>query len=141
MTERESEGNATSGSTRRQFVEGMVGSLLGAATPAAVQTVSAATASPSSTTRPDPTPTAASYPPSFQGIRGQNQSAMEAAHSLRDGATISFSGEVEENYDLIVVGAGMSGLAAAYFFRKALPNAKVLILEGCDDFGGHASRN
>jgi spermidine dehydrogenase len=35
----------------------------------------------------------------------------------------------------------MSGLAAAYFFRKKLPESKVLILDNCDDFGGHARRN
>ncbi len=47
-----------------------------------------------------------------------------------------------ETYDLIVVGGGISGLSAAYFFRKiAGPKARVLILENHDDFGGHARRN
>ena len=66
---------------------------------------------------------------------------MRAAHALRDGEAIAAAEDLDEHYDLIVVGAGMSGLAAAYFFRKAQPNARVLILEGCDDFGGHARRN
>ncbi len=36
----------------------------------------------------------------------------------------------------------MSGLAAAYFFRKAVgPDARILILDNHDDFGGHAKRN
>lgn len=66
---------------------------------------------------------------------------MRAAHALRDGEAIAAAEDLDEHYDLVVVGAGMSGLAAAYFFRKAQPNARVLILEGCDDFGGHARRN
>jgi len=45
-------------------------------------------------------------------------------------------------YDLVIVGGGISGLAAAYFFReKAGPSARILILENHDDFGGHAKRN
>ena len=47
-----------------------------------------------------------------------------------------------ETYDLIVVGGGISGLAAAYFFRKqAGPKSRILILDNHDDFGGHARRN
>jgi spermidine dehydrogenase len=132
------------GTTRREFVEGVVGTLVGAAALATVPPASAMPSNPSSSSpsiTPSALPTAADYPPSLQGIRGQIQSAMEAAHSLRDGARVPAGDEMDEIYDLVVVGAGMSGLAAAYFFRKALPNAKVLILEACDDFGGHARRN
>ena len=47
-----------------------------------------------------------------------------------------------ERYDLIVVGGGISGLAAAYFYRaKAGADARILILDNHDDFGGHAKRN
>src|SRR5262249_55374061 len=47
-----------------------------------------------------------------------------------------------DRYDLIVVGGGISGLSAAYFYRKmAGPNSSILILENLDDFGGHAKRN
>ncbi len=47
-----------------------------------------------------------------------------------------------ESYDLVVVGGGISGLAAAHFFHKtAGDKARVLILENHDDFGGHAKRN
>ena len=50
--------------------------------------------------------------------------------------------DTHETYDLIVVGAGMSGLAAAYFYRKhAGSKARILILDNHDDFGGHAKRN
>ena len=47
-----------------------------------------------------------------------------------------------ETYDLVVVGGGISGLAAAYFYRaKTNPAAKILIVDNHDDFGGHAKRN
>ena len=41
----------------------------------------------------------------------------------------------------MVVGGGISGLAAAHFFRQARPDARVLVLDNHDDFGGHAKRN
>jgi len=47
----------------------------------------------------------------------------------------------EEHYDLVIVGGGISGLAAAHFFRASRPGARVLILDNHDDFGGHAKRN
>ena len=50
--------------------------------------------------------------------------------------------EISESYDLVVVGGGISGLAAAYFYRqKAGKSARILILDNHDDFGGHAKRN
>ena len=45
------------------------------------------------------------------------------------------------SYDLVIVGAGISGLSAALFYRSAKPDAKILILDNHDDFGGHARRN
>jgi spermidine dehydrogenase len=64
---------------------------------------------------------------------------------LRDGKSWDSFGLVEdeqESYDLIIVGAGISGLAAAYFYRKQKGNsARILILDNHDDFGGHARRN
>ena len=138
------------GVTRREFVEGAVGTLVGAAVLAAGASTARATdasaaraadASEASGSSAALTSSgSADYPPSLQGIRGQFQ-GMHAAHALRDGEVVPSAENVGEQYDLVVVGAGMSGLAAAYFFRKALPNAKVLILESCDDFGGHARRN
>ena len=41
----------------------------------------------------------------------------------------------------MIVGGGISGLSSAYFYQKKHPNAKVLILDNHDDFGGHAKRN
>jgi len=65
------------------------------------------------------------------------------AHALgREGATFSSDVAVEESgYDLVVVGAGLSGLAAAFVYRSHHPRARVLLLDNHDDFGGHAKRN
>lgn len=92
----------------------------------------------------DPEKSAAYYPPALTGLRGSHVGAFEVAHSLRDGDFWQKAGkpiETGETFDLIVVGGGISGLSTSYFFRKANPNARVLILENHDDFGGHAKRN
>jgi len=84
-------------------------------------------------------------PPSLEGMRGSHPGSFEVAHQLRDGAFWDRAGTPEatnENYDLVVVGGGISGLAAAYFYRqKAGPKARILVLDNHDDFGGHAKRN
>jgi spermidine dehydrogenase len=84
------------------------------------------------------------YPPTRLGMRGSHPGSFEAAHELRDGdfwngATALH--DTGEEFDLVVVGGGISGLSAAYFYRQAKPNAKILILDNHDDFGGHAKRN
>ncbi|HWV41858.1 FAD-dependent oxidoreductase, partial [Pseudorhodoplanes sp.] len=82
------------------------------------------------------------YPPALSGLRGHHVGSFEVAHAMRDGELPDFSGRpVSEDYDLVVVGAGISGLAAAYFFRKRHPQARILILDNHEDFGGHAKRN
>ena len=81
------------------------------------------------------------YPPTRTGMRGSHPGSFETAHEMRFGKTWDEAQETEEEYDLIVVGGGLSGLGAAYYFRKAMPEARVLILENHDDFGGHAKRN
>ncbi len=84
----------------------------------------------------------ADYPPAWTGLRGSNAASMEAAHAMRDGKRWDTGEDTGETYDLVVVGGGMSGLAAAYYFRKkTVPDAKILILDNHDDFGGHARRN
>jgi spermidine dehydrogenase len=84
-------------------------------------------------------------PPVSTGMRGSHPGSFETAHSLRDGTFWSKAGkpvELREKYDLVVVGGGISGLAAAHFFRERFGNsARILILENHDDFGGHAKRN
>ena len=84
----------------------------------------------------------ADYPPAKSGMRGAHDGSWEIAHEMRDGKTWPESVDDGESYDLIVVGAGISGLAAAYYYRKlAGKQSKILILDNHDDFGGHAKRN
>jgi spermidine dehydrogenase len=80
------------------------------------------------------------YPPSKTGLRGSHHGSWETMHARVAGATWS-SGTIEEDYDLVVVGGGISGLSAAHFFRRENPSARILILDNHDDFGGHAKRN
>jgi spermidine dehydrogenase len=85
------------------------------------------------------------YPPALTGMRGSHPGSFEAAHSVRDGDFWSQAGQptnTGEAFDLVVVGGGISGLAAAHYFRKAAgPKASILIIDNHDDFGGHAKRN
>jgi spermidine dehydrogenase len=85
------------------------------------------------------------YPPAKMGMRGNHDGTFTFAHLLRDGQSWNDLGKAAatgESYDLVVVGGGISGLAAAYFYRqRAGKNARILILDNHDDFGGHAKRN
>lgn len=86
----------------------------------------------------------ADYPPALMGMRGNHDGAFDVAHALaREGR--SDWGPVQQPdadiYDLVVVGGGISGLSAAHFYRKEKPDARILILDNHDDFGGHAKRN
>ncbi|ECW8954032.1 NAD(P)/FAD-dependent oxidoreductase [Campylobacter lari] len=83
------------------------------------------------------------YPPKWLGLRGSNNASYEFAHMLRDGEKFDFSAiKPKQEYDLVVVGAGISGLAAACFYQNKFgKDKKILILDNHDDFGGHARRN
>jgi spermidine dehydrogenase len=82
------------------------------------------------------------YPPLLTGLRGNHPGSFEDAHALRDGKSWPDATDTGEEYDLIVVGAGLSGLAAAHFYRaQTKANSRILILDNHDDFGGHAKRN
>lgn len=85
------------------------------------------------------------YPPALMGIRGNHDGSYTYAHQLRDGVKLDRSSafaSTGETYDLVVVGGGISGLSAAYFYRQhAGDAARILILDNHDDFGGHAKRN
>jgi len=91
------------------------------------------------------TVSAEDYPPAKTGLRGSHDGAFENAHRVRDGMAPkewSTPADVRETYDLIVVGAGISGLSAAWFYRQKFgAGARILILDNHDDFGGHARRN
>ena len=120
--------------TRRDFIGGVAAATAFASSPALSGPIAASAAQPA----------AMDYPPLRSGLRGQYPGSFEIAHQVRDGAfgAALSAGNTGEHHDLVVVGAGISGLAAAYFFRKVLgPERRVLLLDNHDDFGGHAKRN
>ena len=125
--------------TRRDFIDGIAVTAAVAASTRVLAAGDPGEAASSPQGAPD------YYPPTLTGMRGTHPGSFEAAHALRDG-TFPKSGTIPidtgEQYDLIAVGGGISGLAAAYFYRaKASPDARILILDNHDDFGGHAKRN
>ncbi len=84
------------------------------------------------------------YPPARTGLRGSHPGSNDHAHSLAwDGRSDwGPTTTLSETYDLVVVGGGLSGLAAGYFYQQQHgSDKKVLILDNHDDFGGHAKRN
>ena len=130
--------------SRRDFLHGAVGGLVAGAglAPGCAPSPGAPPAGPvGSSGRPlDPS----GHPPSRLGLRGSHPGSFEVAHEMalakRRDWGLPTQPDTEE-YDLVVVGAGVSGLAAAFFFREQHPGARVLLLENHDDFGGHAKRN
>jgi spermidine dehydrogenase len=113
--------------TRRDFLNGVALTIASGLTPAAQ-------------VKADPS----RYPPALAGLRGQHDGSFEVAHAVgREGRRYPIASlPVEESYDLVVVGGGISGLAAAWFYRRTAGNdARILVLDNHDDFGGHAKRN
>src|SRR5215468_12484748 len=113
--------------TRRDFLDGVALAIASGLTPAAQ-----IFAQP------------ARYPPSLTGLRGDHPGSFETAHAFaRERATFPVDNlAAQESYDLVIVGGGISGLAAAWFYRNAVgPQARILVLDNHDDFGGHAKRN
>ncbi|MGZ4814075.1 MAG: NAD(P)-binding protein [Terriglobales bacterium] len=119
--------------TRRDFLNGMALTVGGSMMPRPLWALAADQIAPDY------------YPPALTGLRGSHVGSFETAHAVRDGTFWEKAGKpvvTGEEYDLVVVGGGISGLAAAYYFQKAVgPQAKILILDNHDDFGGHAKRN
>src|SRR5246127_3409526 len=124
--------------TRRDFLNGVA---IGAGGLVAADPVLAALIAEE--TSPEKAP--GYYPPALTGMRGNHDGTFTYAHQLRDGKRWDSMGapvKTGETYDLVVVGGGISGLAAAYVYRKSAgKSARVLILDNHDDFGGHAKRN
>ena len=82
-------------------------------------------------------------PPVLTGIRGSHDGSFEVAHQLAWANQKPDQYEpLNEEYDLVIVGGGISGLTAAYLYRQQHgADKKILILDNHDDFGGHAKRN
>ncbi len=116
--------------TRRDFLDGVAVTAGALALGGGASAAAAAAA-------PDPRPR--------RGLRGQTNRALGIPHGLRDGtfwATAGTPRDTGEHYDLVVVGAGLSGLSAARFFQREFGgDARILILDPLDDVGGHARRN
>lgn len=114
---------------RRDFLNGLA---LGLAAVGSASAQSTATA-------------AADYPPGRMGLRGNYPGAVDVFDAIQQGKYAQFpvaDRDIQEEYDLVIVGAGISGLAAAHFYRTALgAKQRILILDNHDDFGGHAKRN
>jgi spermidine dehydrogenase len=75
---------------------------------------------------------------------GNTAAVVEAAHGLRSGRyepLIPNARPVDELYDVVVIGGGISGMSAAYAIQKARPHARVLILENHPVPGGEAKQN
>jgi spermidine dehydrogenase len=127
--------------TRRDFLNG-IGIAVGTSFIAANSTWLHAFGIPQSPFAPEKDSTY--YPPAKTGMRGSHDGSWEIAHELRDGDDKAWAESVDDAdfYDLVIIGGGISGLAAAYFYRKfAGQQSKILILDNHDDFGGHAKRN
>jgi len=118
--------------SRRDFLNGMALPLVAGGVTGAGRVFAAADAA------------TADYPPGLTGLRGSHPGSFEVAHSLaREGASWPRPArQTDSPYDLVVVGGGVSGLAAAWLFRQQVgAHARILVLDNHDDFGGHAKRN
>lgn len=126
--------------TRRDFLDGAAMAIGGAAVAATVPHLHGLPADACAAEE-----AGEDYPPALTGLRGDQNGVFTYAHDLRDGKkwdTLGAPEKTGETYDLAVVGAGISGLAAAYFWQKrAGKDARILILDSHDDFGGHARRD
>ena len=74
---------------------------------------------------------------------GNTWDVVSVAHAMRDGkfeGAIGAASETGEIYDLVCVGGGISGLAAAVFFQKN-KGGRCLVLDNHPIFGGEAKRN
>jgi|SRR5580700_2112815 spermidine dehydrogenase len=76
---------------------------------------------------------------------GNTLAVMQAGHTIRDAIYSPLPKDIidtGETYDCVIVGGGISGLAAALFFeRQARAGAKCLVLENHPIFGGEAKQN
>ena len=122
--------------TRRDFLNGASIGLVGAALMSSSTALAKAVRQASGASSDH-------YPPILTGIRGNHKGSFETSHALAwRGQKPSKYTDLNEEYDLVVVGGGISGLAAALFYQQINgAKSRILILDNHDDFGGHAKRN
>jgi spermidine dehydrogenase len=128
--------------SRRDFVNGaLIGvgaALLGAAAPGC-------TAKPKPVAMPNDPWTGYGGVGDYAVSNGNVASVRDAAHLIRDGLTDSMMRDVEdidEEYDMVIIGGGFSGIGAAYQFHKQHGDTRrCLILENHPVFGGEAKQN
>jgi len=81
----------------------------------------------------------------YSTSNGNTWPVLQAGHKIRDAVYNPLSADVidtRETYDCVIVGGGISGMAAALFYqRQAGSPAKCLILENHPIFGGEAKQN
>ena len=119
----------TSRITRRDFIDGFACAVVAGGAGASFAQNAAETAG-------------GPYPPGRTGYVGGRPADFAIAHGIRDGRRYDLgAAQVSEHYDVVVIGAGLGGLASANYLRRARPNARILILDNHHEFGGHARRN
>jgi spermidine dehydrogenase len=115
------------GVTRREFIDGFACTVVAGV---ATTGVSRAQGAP------------APYPPGRTGYVGSRPADFAVAHGVRDGRRYPLDAQpIAEHYDVVIIGAGIGGLASAHYLRRLKPTARILILDNHDEFGGHARRN
>jgi spermidine dehydrogenase len=81
----------------------------------------------------------------YSSSNGNTLEVLRAGHGIRDAVYDPLPNNIidtGETYDCVIVGGGISGLAAALFFqRQAGPKRNCLVLENHPIFGGEAKQN
>jgi spermidine dehydrogenase len=81
----------------------------------------------------------------YANSNGNTAAVLEAGHKIRDGmfeAVPPDTVDTGETYDCVIVGGGISGLAAALIFQQQTAGRKTcLVLDNHPIFGGEAKRN
>src|ERR1700730_10875234 len=134
--------------TRRDFVGSTVlgtgAALLAMAAPSAMRRASAQTPGLSMTGL-GPEWTGPGGIGDYSRLNGNTAEVINAAHAgIRNQDQDKFlagATDTGETFDVIVVGGGVSGLAAMYSYHKERPNSKILNLENHPIFGGESRRN
>jgi spermidine dehydrogenase len=79
----------------------------------------------------------------YRHSNGNTYDVTSTAHAMRDGKferRIATAIDTGETYDLVAVGGGISGLAAAVFFQNS-KGGRCLVIDNHPVFGGEAKRN